>query len=185
MTRAMTALAAGAIGAGLVAGAAGEAMAQGRVVVPIIVNPRGPAAGSPTDTRIVVQPGATSAGMGTRPAGPAAGPPPAANSAPAVSQEVRIISRPPTALPPNVSTGLRPNVSEPPTTRITVDQVPTAGAWMGTSQPTRGFGSTPAFSRETHVTVEQDGANGAPGTRREIQIFTNGNVDTPLIVIPE
>src|SRR5262249_19191719 len=128
--------------------------------------------------------GATSAGMG-RSAGPAAGPPPAGASAPAVSQEVRIINRPATALPPNVSSGLRPNVSEPPTTRITVEQVPTGGGPRSHSPSTPSFASTRACSREPHVTVEQDGANGAPGTRREIQVLTNGNVDTPLIVIRE
>jgi hypothetical protein len=172
MTRAMTAFVALTIGVGLGVVGAGEALAQGRVVVPIIVNPRAPAAGGAvTDTRIVVQPGASVAGIG-RAAAPSAG-----ASVPAVTQEVRIISRPATSLPPNVSGGT-------PTTRITVDQLPGSG---GTSSPrsSQGFGNVPAFSRETHVTVERESGKGTPGTRQEIQILTNGDIETPLIVLPE
>jgi len=189
MTRAMTAFVSLAIGVGLGVAGAGEALAQGRVVVPIIVNPRAPGAGAAvTDTRIIVQPGASVAGSG-KAATPSAGAPSAGFSVPAVTQEIRIISRPPTSLPPNVSgrapTSLAPNVSGGvPTTRITVDQLP-GSAGASSPRPSRGFGSVPAFSRETHVTVEQENAQGRTETRQEIQILSNGDIETPLIIVPE
>jgi hypothetical protein len=183
MTRAGTAFIALAIGAGLGIAGAGEALAQGRIVVPIIVAPRSQSAGGAvSDTRIVVQPGASVAGSG-RSFTPPSGAPSGGFSVPAVTQELRIISRPPTSVPPNVGGGT-------PTTRITVDQLP-GSAGMSSVRPSRGFGSVPAFNRETHVTVEQDNGRGAPGTRQEIQILTNSTsgatseIETPLIVLTE
>lgn len=174
MTRAACAFVAVAIGAGLVVAGASPALAQGRVVVPIIIVPRAAGAGnSVTDSRVVVQPGPNVAGSG-RTAPP--GVPSAGASQPAVTQELRIITRPPTSQPPTMATT--------PTTRITVDQLP-GSAGMSSSQPTRGFASAPAFSRETHITVEQENGRGVTGTRQEIDILSNGNIETPLIVLTQ
>ncbi len=172
MGRMMAGLVALLVGAVGLCALPAESPAQGRVVVPIIVNPRAPAAAGATDTRIIVQPGASVAGIGRPPAAPSAG-----ASVPAVSQEVRINTQPGTSLPPNVSGGSNE-------TRVTVEQVP-GSAGLSSPQPSRGFGSVPSYTRETQVTVERNGGNGAPGTRQQIQIFTSGDVETPLVITPE
>jgi hypothetical protein len=175
MTRARSALVLLAIGAGLGVAGAGPVLAQGRVVVPIIIAPRPSGAGNAvTDRRIVVQPGATVAGSGRT---PSIGAPSAGASVPAVTQEIRIISHPPTSQPPSGGGGT-------PTTRITVDQLP-GSAGMSSPRASQGFASVPAFSRETHVTVEQDNGRATLGTRQEIVILSNGDIETPLIVLSE
>jgi hypothetical protein len=171
----MSAFVAVAIGAGLVVAGAGPVLAQGRVVVPIIIVPRASGAGNAvTESRIVVQPGPNVAGSGRS---AQSGPPSAGASVPATTQEIRIISHPPTSLPPSVGGGT-------PTTRITADQLP-GSAGMSSARPSRGFASVPEFSRETHVIVEQESGRGVVGTRQEIQILSNGDIETPLIVLSE
>jgi hypothetical protein len=120
-----------------------EVAAQGRVVVPIVVNR--PAAAGSSDTRILIE-GPARVGGVAGPGTPAGG--------------------------------------GPRETRVTIEPVPGSA---GQSNParTQGAASIPAYSRETRVTVQEEGG-GRPTTTREIRIFSNGSrLETPIIIAPE
>jgi sulfur carrier protein ThiS len=151
--------------AALVAGAAADAAAQNRVIVPIFVpRPAAPAApaspASPAQKQITIQgapqPAGASAGAHAR----------GGASVPSFSRDVRITS---------------PGA---PTTRVTVETVsPTGASALGRS-PVRGGSSVPSFTNETKVTVRQDSGPGTPEiTTDRLRIFSDGPVETPLIIL--
>jgi hypothetical protein len=148
------------------------AAAQVRFVVPIVVTPAVPPAGR-TQTRITVETPRTG-GLG-RPGAPAAG-----ASVPATSQEIRITTRPE---PAPVPAGA-PVPGAPLRTRITVDPMP-GPAGLAAPRAGGGFGSVPSWSRETRVRVQQDSGPGTPTSGQEILIQSNGDVDTPLVIVAE
>ncbi|HEV8673569.1 MAG TPA: hypothetical protein VGX21_05935 [Methylomirabilota bacterium] len=146
-----------------------EVAAQGRVVVPIVVNR--PAAAGSSDTRILIEGPARVGGV----AGP--GTPAGGASVPSPSREIRIQTR-------DGSPASPPVVGGPRETRVTIEPVPGSA---GQSNParTQGAASIPAYSRETRVTVQEEGG-GRPTTTREIRIFSNGSrLETPIIIAPE
>jgi len=106
----------------------GEAAAQARVGVPIIVNRGAPAAAQPAP----VPPTADAAGART-PASSLA-------STPSPTQEIRIVTP-----------------GSPGETRILIDGAPTSAAGPTPRGPVQSFGSVPEFSREIHVRTEKDG----------------------------
>ncbi|MBI4012212.1 MAG: hypothetical protein HY359_07905 [Candidatus Rokubacteria bacterium] len=165
MKRTLGLVLAGLLGGTLPLGAAREVAAQGRLVVPIIVNRGTPAAAGRTDTRITVDSPQTG-GLGA-PGAPAAG-----ASVPSASQEIRIITR---TTPP--AAGPAPAGSGP--TRVTIEQVP-GSAGLSSPQAGPGFGSVPSYTRETQIRVREGGT-----TTREIRVQTNGPVDTPIVIVPE
>lgn len=151
-----------AFAAALIAGAAADAAAQNRVIVPIFVpRPAAPAASAPSGPRQVTiqgapQPAGAPAGARTRGGG----------SVPSFSRDVRITS---------------PGA---PTTRVTVESVSPTGAGVLTRGPVQGGGSTPSSANETKVTVRQDSGPGTPEvTTDQLRIFSDGPVEIPLIIL--
>jgi hypothetical protein len=56
---------------------------------------------------------------------------------------------------------------------------------MGRS-PVQGGSSTPSFSNETQVTVRQNTGPGTPETTTDrLRIFSDGVVETPVIILSE
>ena len=119
------------LGVGLGTLAAGEAVAQGRVVVPIIVNRGALPAAQPAPSPTILEP----AGHQTRIKNAA--------SVPSPTQEIRIVT---------------PDGRGATETRITIEGAPNvAGAAAGRGA-TQSFSRVPAFSRELHIRIEKDGA---------------------------
>ncbi len=141
-----------ALGAGLGTLAAGEAAAQGRVVVPIIVNRGAPPAAQPTPSRTILEPTGPQTRINN------------AASVPSPTQEIRIVT---------------PDGRGATETRITIEGAPNvAGAAAGRGT-TQSFGRVPAFSRELHIRIEEDGAT------RDLEILSNGSeVETPIVILP-
>ena len=146
---------------------AGDAWAQSRAVVPIIVNRPATGAGQ---TRIVIQGPPAVAGVGT-PGTQGGG-----ASVPSSPQEVRIITREaPASVPPPVTSGSRE-------TRVTVEEAPRSAGMTTPSGSTQSFGNVPSFSRDLRVRVEERDGSGAPATTRELRILVIGDVQTPLVI---
>lgn len=152
-------------GGALPLAAAREAATQGRLVVPIIVNRGAPAPAGRTDTRITVDTPHTG-GLGT-PGAPAAG-----ASVPASSGEVRIITRSTPPTPGSAAEGRGQ-------TRVTIEQVP-GSAGLSSPRAGGGFGSVPSYTREIQIRIRQGST-----TTREIRVQSHGNVDTPIVIVPE
>jgi sulfur carrier protein ThiS len=147
-----------ALAVALVAGVAADAAAQGRVIVPIIV-PR-PAPSGPSQVTIQGPPQPAGASAGAHARGGA--------SAPSASREVKITS------------------PGGPTTRVTVESVAPTGAGVMGRSPVQGGSSTPSFSNETQVTVRQNTGPGTPETTTDrLRIFSDGVVETPVIILSE
>lgn len=157
-----------AISGALLAAAAPAARAQGRVVVPIVVNR--PATAT-SDTRILLEGPARVGGV----AGPGA--PVGWASQPSPSREIRIQTRDTTPVSP-------PVIGGPRETWVTIEPVAPSAGQSG-SRVFHGAASIPAYGRETRVTVEERGG-GAPTTTREIRILSNGSgLETPIVIAPE
>jgi sulfur carrier protein ThiS len=148
-----------ALAAALVAGAAADAAAQNRVVVPILV-PR-PTSPGPSQ-QITIQGSPRPAGGAT--SAPARG----GASVPSASREVRI------------------STPGGPTTRVTVESVPPTGAGVMGRSPVQGGASTPSFANETQITVRQNNGPGTPETTLDrLRIFSDEAVETPVFIITE